>query len=65
MMIVKLQPQNDLQRVSQLLSTDPQAALRVLDRRIEAMAGNARVIPFRTKARCTVQTWPAPPQPAA
>jgi len=64
-MIVKLQPQNDLRRVSQLLSTDPQAALRVLDRRIEAMAGNAQVIPFRTKSRCTVQTWPVPPQPAA
>jgi len=64
-MIVKLQPQNDLDRVSQLLSTDPQAALRVLDLRIAAMAGNAQVIPIRTKSRCTVQTWPAPPQPAA
>jgi len=65
MMIVKLQPQNDMQRVSQLLATHPQAALRVLDRRIAAMAGNAQIIPFRTKARCTVQTWPTPPQPAA
>jgi len=65
MMIVKLQPQNDLDRVSQLLATHPQAALRVLDRRIAAMAGNAQVIPFRTKSRCTVQSWPVPPHPAA
>ena len=65
MMIAKLQPQNDMQRVSQLLSTDPKAALRLLDRRIAAMAGNAQIIPFRTKSRCTVQTWPTSPQPAA
>jgi len=64
-MIVKLQPQNDMQRVNQLLTTDPHAALRVLDRRIAAMAGNAQVIPFRTKSRCTVQSWPTPPQSAA
>ena len=63
-MIVKLPTTNDLHRVSQLLATDPQAALRVLDRRIAAMAGNAQVIPFRTKSRNTVQTWPVPPQPA-
>jgi len=63
-MIVKLHTTNDIQRVSQLLSTDPKAALRVLDRRIAAMAGNAQVIPFRTKSRCTVQTWPTPPQSA-
>jgi len=58
-MIVKLQPQNDMQRVNQLLTTDPHAALRVLDRRIAAMAGNAQVIPFRTKSRNTVQSSPA------
>ena len=63
-MIAKLQPQNDIQRVSQLLTTDPHAAIRLLDRRIAAMAGNAQIIPFRTKSRCTVQTWPTPPQPA-
>jgi len=63
-MIVKLQPQNDLDRVSHLLATDPQAALRVLDRRIQGMAGNAQIIKFRTKSRCTVQSWPTPPQSA-
>ena len=64
-MIVKFSPRNDMRRVSELMTTDPQAALRVLDRRITAMAGNAQVIPFRTKSRCTVQSWPTPPQPAA
>ncbi len=63
-MIVKLSPHNDLDRVSQLMTTDPQAALRVLDRRIAAMAGNAQIIPFRSKSRCTVQDWPTPPQSA-
>ena len=63
-MIVKFSPHNDMRRVSELMTTDPQAALRVLDRRITAMAGNAQVIPFRTKSRCTVQSWPTPPQSA-
>ncbi len=65
MMIAKIPTTNDLQRVSHLLATDPQAALRVLDRRIAAMAGNAQIIPFRTKSRCTVQPWPTPPHSAA
>jgi len=58
-MIVKLHTTNDMRRVSHLLATDPQAALRVLDRRIAAMAGNAQIIPFRTKSRNTVQSSPA------
>ena len=64
-MITTIRPATDMQRLTQLMATDPQAALRVLDRRITAMAGNAQVIPFRTKSRCTVQSWPTPPQPAA
>ena len=64
-MIIPLCMEDDLAVVCRLLSTDPQAALRVLDLRIAAMAGNAQVIPIRTKSRCTVQTWPTPPQPAA
>jgi len=32
-MIVKLQPQNDMKRVSQLLATHPQADLRAVDDR--------------------------------
>jgi len=65
-MIIKLPKSNDMTSISQLLtSNDPMAAIRILDRRIAAMAGNAQIIPFRTKSRCTVQTWPVPPQPAA
>ena len=64
-MILQLPQSNDLTSISQLLtSNDPMAAIRLLDRRITAMAGNAQVIPFRTKSRCTVQTWPTPPQSA-
>jgi len=65
-MILQLPQSNDLTCISQLLSSnDPMAAIRLLDRRIAAMAGNAQIIPFRTKSRCTIQQWPTPPQPAA
>jgi len=65
-MIIQLPQSNDMTSFSQLLSSnDPMAAIRLLDRRIAAMAGNAQIIPFRTKSRCTAQTWPVPPQPAA
>jgi len=48
-MIVKIATTNDLQRVSHLLATDPQAALRVLDRRIEAMVQNGACFPFPSR----------------
>ena len=64
-MIIPLCMEDDLAVVCRLLATDRPAALRILDRRIAAMAGNAQIIPFRTKSRCTVQSWPTPPQPAA
>ena len=67
-MIIPLPANNDLVRISYLHTTKgAPAALRYMDRVLANMqqTGNASVIPFRTKSRCTVQSWPMPPQPAA
>jgi len=60
-------PSNDLERISYLrTSRGAPAAVRYMDRLLENMAsaGNASVIPFRTKTRRTVMEWPTPPQSA-
>jgi len=60
-------PANDLERISYLRSyIGAPAAVRYMDRVLENMAsaGNASVIPFRTKTRRTVTEWPTPPRSA-
>lgn len=66
-MIIPLPGSNDLARISYLHDTrGAQAALRYMDRVLANMsrAGNAQIIPIRSKSRCTVQDWPTPPQSA-
>ena len=66
-MIVPLPPSNDIIRISYLHQIKgPASAIRYMDRVLENMAraGNASVIPFRTKTRRTVTEWPTPPQSA-
>jgi len=66
-MIVQLPPSNNLIRISYLHHTKgPASAIRYMDRVLENMAhaGNASVVPFRTKNRRTVMEWPTPPQSA-
>jgi len=65
-MVIEM-PGNDLQRISYLrISRGAPAAIRYMDRVLANMAraGNASVVPFRTKTRRTVMEWPTPPQSA-
>lgn len=66
-MIIPLPTNNDLIRISYLHDTrGAPAALRYMDRVLANMsrAGNAQIIPIRSKSRCTVQGWPTPPATA-
>ncbi len=67
-MIIPLPTSNDLVRISYLHDTKgTPAALRYMDRVLANMqqTGNASIVAFRMKSRCTVQSWPTPPQSAA
>lgn len=67
-MIIPLPINNDLERISYLYNTKgAPAAIRYLYRVTANMqqTGNAQIIPISKKPRCTVQSWPVPPQPAA